>query len=179
LVLTRSKKVILFSVVAVVIILLIVASAFMNLEGSSQPSSTPTPPPATPTPTVEVAQKKPFHFGVTYCGNSTSEAKQLVDKSFLKKLVRAFLILVFLIILTFIAFRLFRTLQEDDGVVVRPPGISPSPIPYQPYKPSIYAGDPEVLQLEEDINILEAELTNTNIREEQLFPPSLDFNVKF
>ena len=117
--------------------------------------------------------------GAELGSQAVSGAKQLVDKSFLKKLVRVFLILVFLIILVFIALRLFKILQEDNGEVVRPPGVSPSPIPYEPYKPSVYAGDPEVLQLEEDINILEAELTNTNIREERLFPPSLDFNVRF
>ena len=82
--LSRSKKVMLTSAAAVVIILILVASAYMGLESSSKPSVTPTPTstplPATPTPTIEVAQKKPFYFGVTYCGNSTSEAKQLVDK---------------------------------------------------------------------------------------------------
>src|ERR1035438_6919651 len=27
-----------------------------------------------------VASKKPFYVGVTYCGNSTTEAEQLIDK---------------------------------------------------------------------------------------------------
>ncbi len=77
---SRSNKLVIFSAVAVVIIIALVASVFMGLGGSSQPISTPTPPASTPTPTVEVAQKKPFYFGVTYCGNSTTEAKQSVDQ---------------------------------------------------------------------------------------------------
>jgi hypothetical protein len=67
--------------VTVVIIIALVASAFMGLGGSGQPTSTPTPPVSTSTPTpVVVAEKKPFYFGVTYCGNSTTEAKQLIDQ---------------------------------------------------------------------------------------------------
>ncbi len=78
--LSRSNKIVLFSAAAVVIIIALVASAFWGLGGSGQPASTPTPPASTPTPTVEVAQKKPFYFGVTYCGNSTTEAKALIDQ---------------------------------------------------------------------------------------------------
>lgn len=78
--LSRSKKAIAFSAVALVIVTVLVASAFIGLGGSGQPAGTPTPPASTPTPPVEVAQKKPFYFGVTYCGNSTTEAKQLVDR---------------------------------------------------------------------------------------------------
>ncbi len=75
----KVKKGLVLVIAAVTVILVLVASAFINLE-SSQPASTPTPPPsATPTQ-VEIAEKKPFYFGVTYCGNSTVEAKQLVDK---------------------------------------------------------------------------------------------------
>ncbi len=77
---SRSNKILLLSAVTVVIIIALVASAFWGLGGSGQPASTPTPPAATPTPTVEVAQKKPFYFGVTYCGNSTTEAKALIDQ---------------------------------------------------------------------------------------------------
>ena len=31
-------------------------------------------------PSTVVASKKPFYVGVTYCGNSTNEAEQLIDK---------------------------------------------------------------------------------------------------
>ncbi|MGD6808068.1 MAG: hypothetical protein ACQCN3_00055 [Candidatus Bathyarchaeia archaeon] len=77
---SRSNKIVIFSAAAVVIIIVLVASSFLGLGGSGQPTSTPTPPVSTPTPTVEVAQKKPFYFGVTYCGNSTTEAKALIDQ---------------------------------------------------------------------------------------------------
>ncbi len=55
------------TVLSLVIILVIVVSAFATLEiyGSS---------------TAPVASKKPFYVGVTYCGNSTTEANQLIDR---------------------------------------------------------------------------------------------------
>jgi len=49
------------------IIIVIVMTAFATLE-IYKPSSTP------------VASKKPFYVGVTYCGNSITEAEQLIDK---------------------------------------------------------------------------------------------------
>jgi hypothetical protein len=79
--LSRSKKALAFSAVAIVIVIVLLVSAFLGLGGSGQPAGTPTPPASTSTPTpVVVAEKKPFYFGVTYCGNSTTEAKQLVDR---------------------------------------------------------------------------------------------------
>ncbi len=47
------------------IIVIVLVSAFV----ATQNANTPTPGP-----------KKPFYVGVTYCGNSTQEAKQLIDR---------------------------------------------------------------------------------------------------
>jgi uncharacterized protein YxeA len=49
------------------VIVAIVVSAFVAIQGY-KPSSD------------QVASKKPFYVGVTYCGASTTEAQQLIDK---------------------------------------------------------------------------------------------------
>lgn len=119
-------------------------------------------------------------------GPSVSKSKagvssfgQVIDKNFLKKLVRAFLIIFFLMLVTFIGIKLFRELGKNGGNGGIGDGASPTPVQYQPYKPSVYADDPETLKLEEDINVLERELSGTNLRETLLNPPSLDFEVSF
>jgi hypothetical protein len=52
---------------AAAIIVVIVVSAFAAIETYNSSSS-------------QAASKKPFYVGVTYCGNSTTEAEQLIDK---------------------------------------------------------------------------------------------------
>jgi hypothetical protein len=51
-------------VLAAAIIVVVAVSAFAAIESL----------------TVEVADKKPFYVGVTYCGNSATEAEQLIDR---------------------------------------------------------------------------------------------------
>jgi hypothetical protein len=66
----------------VVVIVVVIASVFAATQMNNVPSINPTTTPTTsPSPTLEpVADKKPFYVGVTYCGNSTFEAQQLIDK---------------------------------------------------------------------------------------------------
>ena len=54
-------------VLSMVMIVLIIVSAFVTIQ-SYKPAS------------GQVASKKPFYVGVTYCGNSTTEAEQLIDR---------------------------------------------------------------------------------------------------
>jgi hypothetical protein len=49
------------------LIVVIVVSAFVAIQSCNSSSS-------------QVASKKPFYVGVTYCGNSSTEAEQLIDK---------------------------------------------------------------------------------------------------
>src|SRR3989344_8892019 len=107
--------------------------------------------------------------------SASSTVGQIVDTGFLKKIVRVFLIVFFLMIVVYIGFRLFSELKENDGDGISPEGITSTPIPYQPYKPSVYAEDPTTLRLEEEINVIERELSSANLRESLLTPPSLDF----
>src|SRR3990172_1227013 len=121
---------------------------------------------------------KPYEQkGGSVSSSALSKAGGLVDKSFLRKIVRVFLILLFLLILVFVAIRLFKSTSENGGV----PGFGnqPTPTSYQPYIPSLYVEDPEIRQLEEDVNVLAGEISGTNIRELDLNPPVLDFNISF
>ncbi len=52
---------------SIVIIAIIVVSSFTAMEASKSPSTS-------------MASKKPFYVGVTYCGSSSIEAQQLIDK---------------------------------------------------------------------------------------------------
>jgi len=49
----------------------------------------------------------------------------------------------------------------------------------QPAPPSIYAVDEVVLQLEEDINTLDGQLSSTVLKENTLDPPKLDYDIRF
>lgn len=130
--------------------------------------------------------KKPV-VGQTDKGAVSNQApKKFVDKGSLKKILSILVVLLILIALLYAGSFIFKktkesTLEKEEGnqegqeVVY----VSPSPIEYIPYKPSVYSQDPEVINLEEEIKVLEKELTTTNIREDKLNPPSLDFNIKF
>jgi hypothetical protein len=113
------------------------------------------------------------------------------DKTFWKKILKIFIMVFFLIFLLFILIGLVSYLLKggnggktgNSSGNVSPSVISttltPSPQPYVPFKPSVYVDDPDVLQLEQDISVLERQLTQDTLRESKLIPPSLDFNVKF
>ncbi len=116
--------------------------------------------------------------GITSATSASTAVRSSVDNKFLKNLVRAFLILFFTLILVFIAIYFFRMLKSENGIT-QTPGVSVTPPPFEPFKPSVYAEDPAVLKIEEDVNILERELIQTNIREDGIDPPLLDFDISF
>lgn len=60
------------------------------------------------------------------------------------------------------------------------PQVSPTPASQETsFVPSPYANDEKVLELEEKVLQLEAELELIDFREETLQPPNLDWNVEF
>ena len=126
-------------------------------------------------------QKVPTGKGLGLAG-TTQTSGGMANKPILKNLIRIFLIVFFLFLLTFIGFRIIKLLQvkENGDTTVQPTNNAvPTPALYIPRNPSVYADDPEVLKLEEDILVLERELSNTNIKEDRLYPPTLDYNVRF
>ncbi|MFV1917360.1 MAG: hypothetical protein ACC618_02700 [Patescibacteria group bacterium] len=104
--------------------------------------------------------------------------KDIMEGDLVKKLVRIVLIFFLLIALLYIGSIVFRTINQGndtDGVVLP----SPTPAPFQPFQPSIYAEDEQVLQMEEDIKVLDRELSTAKLRETILTPPVLDFDINF
>lgn len=103
------------------------------------------------------------------------------NKMNFKKIIKILIIISFLIILALLGSRVFKKVAElNDQTKPQPTTMeTPTPAVFQPYKPSEYADDPEVLKLEEDVNILERELARTGIKEDRLYPPQLEFKVDF
>lgn len=116
--------------------------------------------------------------GISVVGGVTGNVSLPVDSKFIKTLVRIFLIALFAIVLIFIAVYLFNTLKKEYQID-QATTINVTPAPFDPGRASVYAQDPEVLKLEEDINILERELNRINIKEEDVSLPGLDWNISF
>jgi len=85
-----------------------------------------------------------------------------------------------ILILSVAGFGIAYFMRSDKKVTQGPP-LPPVPSipPFQRFQPSIYADDPVILKLQEDVNVLDRELSNTQIKETILEPPTLDFNVTF
>jgi hypothetical protein len=58
-------------------------------------------------------------------------------------------------------------------------GEIPTPFTDGSFRPSKYADDPEILQIEEDLSVLEREINRAILRDNTINPPSLDFNIQF
>lgn len=90
-----------------------------------------------------------------------------------------FTLLLLLIVILGLVYRLI-----NQPVVVRENPI-PSPVgkitppPVEIRNPSKYAEDQTVLELEQKINELDKTITDTNVRESTLNPPTLNFEVEF
>ena len=108
--------------------------------------------------------------------------KRANGADFIVKILKGFIIGVVLLTLIYLGVTLFRSVgngasnKKDISQVTGP---TPTNIEFQPYKPSVYAEDAEILGFEESLNILEKEIASTNIRETSLNPPKLDFNINF
>ncbi len=102
----------------------------------------------------------------------------VADKPFYKKIIKLFFVVFFVLILIYVGATLFNILRRR-GVTQVTDDPTPTPIPYEPTKPSVYADDAAVLKLEEDIDVLEKELARIGLRENDLIPPKLDFEVTF
>ncbi len=109
----------------------------------------------------------------------TSSASGLIDKKFLQRLIKIFLVLLFVMVLLVIGLQLF--IPDDNNGPSN--GSNPEETPviptYQPTFPSVYSDDKEVLKIEEDLNILEREISGTRIDETTLNYPDLDYKITF
>jgi hypothetical protein len=95
------------------------------------------------------------------------------------KVVRLFIIIFFLMILVFIGTKMYSILTENGEDGAKTVYTSPTPVPYKPSKPSVYAEDEFILELEEKLGVLEREIAGISIRETTLTPPILDYKINF
>lgn len=112
-----------------------------------------------------------------------AQVSELIRPNKMKKLLPAIIggviLLVLILIGVFVVVPIISKMRapKETPVVVLTP--SPTPIEQAPTQPSIYANDPEILKLQEDINVLDREVVGTQLRETTLNAPVLDFNVSF
>lgn len=110
---------------------------------------------------------------------SSQAVTKIVGRGLFIKVVRLFIILFFLLTLVYIGVRIYTLLQENGESGSPTVYTSPTPVPYKPSKPSVYAEDEFILNLEETIQVLEREIAGMNVRETALTPPILDFDINF
>jgi hypothetical protein len=113
-------------------------------------------------------------------GKVVTSAAKVIDTKLLRLLVSILMILIFAGVVFFIASRFYKTVTEEDGgngVAVEQ--VSPTGVDYQFQDPSAWAEDPVVKQIEQEVGTLEREVINAIIKETNLNPPTLDFNVSF
>lgn len=107
-------------------------------------------------------------------------AGSVIKKFSLKSLGITLTILIFLSLGLLAASKLPDLLKKaGEGQEQGMAEPTPTPVGYQLYKPSVYAGDPEILKLEEEINIFDREVSGAVLKETTLNPPTLDFNIDF
>jgi len=116
-----------------------------------------------------------------------SKSRQLTDQvKASNKAMKFIKFTVFIFVVLAIAYLSFLFIKkagiginkvDDNTVETEKP--TPTPLNYQPEKPSIYANDDEVLRIEEAIDALEKEISRASLRESGLIPPVLDYNINF
>ena len=118
---------------------------------------------------------------------SSAASSSKISNALLGKIIRIFIILVLLFMLVFVLFSIFKMISGGGNSgnnvgqdpITTSPTVTPTPVDYEPYVPSVYSKDPEVLQIEEDVSVLDAELFRSDIGDPMIKPPNLDYNIRF
>ena len=98
-----------------------------------------------------------------------------------KKIALLVAILLLLVLLV-IAGSLYQVFTRKGSIVVKPsptPAATETAIPQEITRPSKYATDSAVLEIEKMVEDLDRNMSTVDIREAQLTPPNLDYEVKF
>ncbi len=110
--------------------------------------------------------------------SAAEPVKSMFGGELIKKILRITAIIILLLILLYIISLFVKNLRKNGEVALN--GLpTPTLAPYLPYNPSVYAEDELVLELEEDIKVLDRELSTALLKETILTPPSLDFDINF
>ena len=109
-------------------------------------------------------------------------AKNLLGGGFIKKIAKVAGVALVIILLLLIALQIVERVRdmgmgEENGIVTTTPSISPGP--YIPLNPSVYAEDELVLEIEDDLRVIDREMSTTGLPETTLTPPVLDFDINF
>jgi len=123
--------------------------------------------------------------GISGTSRAADSFGKKVGPKFMTKILRIFFVIIFVVIIAFVASKLFSGQGGNGGGLGNSTPTqfqseaTPTSVFYNPPKASIYASDESILKLEEDINVISREVESTVLKETQLVPPTLDFNVNF
>lgn len=98
------------------------------------------------------------------------------NHKFLKIILISLPIVLLILVLLTIYLSNNNASQISTNVQPTPTVSTPSQTPFNPSK---WAGDEDVLSIETKLNDLENEMGNTDLRLQQILPPSLDTKVTF
>ncbi len=95
-------------------------------------------------------------------------------------MMKILLILTIILVLGFLVYFGLQFAKKDgNGETSFELTPTPSSVPVQSEKPSIYSNDEVILKLEEEVKVLDAELNTARINDSKLSLPKLDFNIIF
>ena len=110
--------------------------------------------------------------------SAAQPVKSLFGGELIKKILRLPAIIMLFIVFLYIISLFVKNLRQDGEIALN--GLpTPTLAPYLPYNPSVYAEDDLVLMLEEEIKVLDRELSTAQLKENILTPPVLDFDINF
>lgn len=104
---------------------------------------------------------------------------QNIDNQKLLKIFKVVaIVFVSIVSISFVASKIVNFVKRGNGNG-EVPTPAPTIVPYQVEKPSVYAEDEKVLEIEERAKTLDKQMSDTVVRETILNPPSLDFDIDF
>ena len=93
-----------------------------------------------------------------------------------KILPKILLIFLPIVLIVFLLGIYYRAQKITPPTTIEQTNISPTPAS-EDFVPSKWAGDEEVLSLENDLNSLEQKLQKVNLKQTQLLPPIVDMKI--
>ncbi len=144
------------------------------------PAVPATPVPAAPAPVPPVATSNPFQTVTSSDTPDASPKKKFTLPTLSKKMKILFGSLAFLFILL-ILLSLTSAGQRVKNSILATPTPSPESTPGLPDigEPSAYATDPEVLDVENRLGDFEKSVNTTELKEDTIRPPQVDWEVSF
>lgn len=145
-----------------------------NPPQSNPPTQTPVvseSPAAPPTPKPSLRSKLAVF---------TSRVKAKLPDPMHSSVKRLLILLAAIFVVVLLIALVYRIATERMGTKLQAPTPAPSPTETPVTTiPSVYANDQDVLRIEGDLTKLEKDLGSLEVREDNLQPPALDFEISF